>query len=150
HLVSYDELRELRGASAPTEPRRYPLDHGNIEKIASGLWAVVNEGGTGVRGRIPGYDVIGKTGSAQVASAEFAKGKKETELKDKGWFVGAVSRDHPEIVVSAVFEHAEHGFLAAPVVRDVLKAYLDKQIRKQITERREKPVVTGQLRLVQP
>ena len=39
----------------------------------------------------------------------------------------------------ALWEHALHGNLAAPIVRDVLKAYLDKQIRRQITERRVAP-----------
>ena len=133
----------------PDEPRRYPLDLYNVGKIASGLWAVVNEGGTGVRARIPGYDIIGKTGSAQLASNEFTKGKKDKELRDNAWFVGAFPRDNPEIAVVAVSEHEEHGNLAAPIVRDVLKAYLDKQIRKQLTERLEtKPVQTGELRLL--
>ena len=150
HLVPYDELRTLRPDFKPPEPRHVPLDREVVEKIASGLWAVVNEGGTGVRARIAGYDVIGKTGSAQVASAEFTKGKKEKELKENAWFFGAVPRDNPEILVVALFEHGEHGYLAAPIVRDVLKAYLDKQIRKQLTQRRETgPVETGELRLFQ-
>jgi hypothetical protein len=32
-------------------------------------------------------------------------------------------------VVVALFEHGEHGQLAAPIVRDVLKAYFDKKDR---------------------
>ena len=154
HLVSYEELRSLRPSFQPDEPRRLPLNPENIKKIASGLWAVVNEGGTGVRARIPGYDIIGKTCTAQVASAEFTKGRKEKEYKDNAWFVGAVPRDNPEIVVAALFEHGEHGNLAAPIVRDVLKAYLDKKIRRQLTERREParpgPVETGKLRVISP
>jgi penicillin-binding protein 2 len=147
HLLPYDELRELRPGFAPPEPRRAPLDPDAVEKIKYGLWAVVNEGGTGVRARIPGYDVLGKTGTAQVASAQFAKGRTEKEFKDNAWFVGAVPRDHPEIVVVALFEHGEHGNLAAPIVRDVLKAYLDKQARRQLTEQRPPPPVqTGALR----
>ncbi len=35
----------------------------------------------------------------------------------------------PEIVVAALFENGEHGQLAAPIVRDVLKAYFDKKAR---------------------
>ena len=147
HLIPWDEMRSLRPNFTPPEPRQFPLDPDHVTKIVSGLWGVVNEGGgTGVRAQIPGYDVIGKTGSAQVASNEFVKGKKEKELKDNAWFVGAVPRDNPEIVVVAVSQHAEHGFLAAPIVRDVLKAYLDKKIRREMTERPEAPpVVTGEL-----
>lgn len=152
HLVPWDEMRAIRPGLVPPEPRRFPLDRDNVARIASGLWAVVNEaGGTGARARIPGYDVIGKTGSAQVASNQFTKGKKDEELKDNAWFVGAVPKDNPEIVVVAVAQHAEHGYLAAPIVRDVLKAYLDKQIRRQLTRQEEKPPVeTGELRFVAP
>ncbi|MBI3693449.1 MAG: penicillin-binding protein 2 [Acidobacteria bacterium] len=152
HLVPYDEMLELRPAFHAEAPRVYPISLVNEGKIASGLWAVVNEGGTGVRARIPGYDVLGKTGSAQVASAELAKARKtEKELKDNAWFMGAVPRDNPEIVVVALFERGEHGMLAAPIVRDVLKAYLDKKIRRQWTERQEppaapQPVVVGAVR----
>ncbi|HYM13202.1 MAG TPA: penicillin-binding protein 2 [Bryobacterales bacterium] len=148
HLVPWDELGVLRSGFQAPEPRRFPLDPGAVSKIASGLWGVVNEGGgTGVRARLPGYDVIGKTGSAQVASNEFTKGNTEEEFKDNAWFVGAVPRDNPEIVVVAFDQHAEHGKLAAPIVRDVLKAYLDKKIRRQVTEQEEqgKPVQTGRL-----
>ncbi len=148
-LVSDEEMRSIHPDYTPAEPRRFPLDRDNIEKIASGLWAVVNDGGTGVRAHIQGYDIIGKTGSAQVASNEFTKGKNEEDLRDNAWFVGAYPKENPEIVVVALSQYEEHGKLAAPIVRDVLKAYLDKKIRREWTERREpegtqKPEVRGQ------
>ena len=31
----------------------------------------------------------------------------------------------------ALFEGGEHGNLAAPIVRDVIKAYFDKRVRKE-------------------
>ncbi len=153
HLVSYEQLQELRPGFKPSEPRQVPLDPENVDKIANGMWAVVNEGGTGVRAQIPGYDVAGKTGTAQLASAEFAKARKdERAYKDNAWFVGAVPRRNPEVVVVALYEHAEHGNLAAPIVRDVLKAYLDKQLRRRLTERLDPaaPVQTGRLLLPAP
>ena len=51
-------------------------------------------------------------------------------MKDNAWFVGFAPRDNPELVVAALFENGEHGQLAAPIVRDVMKAYFDKRIRK--------------------
>jgi penicillin-binding protein 2 len=149
HLVSYEQMAELRPGFQPPPPREIPLNPESVDRIADGLWAVVNEGGTGVRAQIPGYDVAGKTGTAQVASVELAKLKKgEREFLDNAWFVGAVPRRNPEIVVVALFEHGEHGNLAAPIVRDVLKAYLDKQVRRRLTERLDVPpgpVQTGRL-----
>jgi penicillin-binding protein 2 len=49
--------------------------------------------------------------------------------KDNAWFVGFAPRENPEIVVATLFENGEHGQLAAPIVRDVLKAYFDKKAR---------------------
>ena len=103
----------------------------NIRKVVDGMYGVVNEpGGTGVRARLPGIDVAGKTGTAQLASNDLLKGTSYGAThKDNAWFVGFAPRDNPEIVVAALFENGEHGQLAAPIVRDVLKAYFDKKTR---------------------
>ena len=73
--------------------------------------------------------MCGKTGTAQLASNEFLKGNTRKNMKDNAWFVGFAPRQSPEIVVVALFEHGEHGHLAAPIVRDVIKAYFDKKAR---------------------
>ena len=111
------------------QEHRWPLSPDNVQKVIAGTWGVVNEGGTGVRARLAGLDVCGKTGTAQLASNEFLKGKKGKEFEDNAWFVGFAPRDAPEIVVVALYEHGGHGQFAAPVVRDVLKAYFDKKVR---------------------
>jgi penicillin-binding protein 2 len=80
--------------------------------------------------------VCGKTGSAQRASNELIKAMKAAgnkpgeDLKDNAWFVGFAPRQNPEIVVVALFEAGEHGNFAAPIVRDVMKAYFDKKSRQ--------------------
>src|SRR6185369_13153535 len=71
-------------------------------------------------------------GSAQLSSNEYAKAagaSKAKELKDNAWFEGFAPRSNPEIVVVALFEHGYRGQFAAPIVRDVLKAYFDKKAR---------------------
>ena len=106
------------------------------------MYGVVNEAGaTGVRAAIPGLAVCGKTGTAQVASADFVKTQgKDKNLRDNAWFVGFAPCEKPEIVVAALFEHGGESKYAAPIVRDVLKAYFDKKARvaalKQQEERR--------------
>jgi penicillin-binding protein 2 len=50
-------------------------------------------------------------------------------MKDNAWFVGFAPCSSPEIVVATLFENGEHGQLAAPIVRDVIKAYFDKKAR---------------------
>ena len=103
----------------------------NIVKVIDGMYAVVNEGGgTGMRARIPGLDVCGKTGTAQLASNDLLKGTAAGRaMKDNAWFVGFAPRQTPEIVVVALFEGGEHGNLAAPIVADVIKSYFDKRLR---------------------
>jgi penicillin-binding protein 2 len=111
--------------------RRGDVNLENIQKVISGMFGVVNEGGTGVRARLPGIDVCGKTGSAQLVSNDAIKAgyKQGKDMKDNAWFVGFAPRQAPEIVVAALFENGEHGQLAAPIVRDVMKAYFDKKAR---------------------
>lgn len=120
HLV-----RERRD---PERARRGELNIDNVNKVVYGMWGVVNEGGgTGGRARLVGFDVCGKTGTAQLASLDTAKGR--SHLKDNAWFVGFAPKDSPEIVVVALWEGGEHGYIAGPLVRDVIKAYFDKKAR---------------------
>ena len=112
-------------------PRRVALKPENIAAVVDGMWGVVNEGGTGATAHIDGIDLSGKTGSAQRVSNDLRKSGKlgKHELLDNGWFVGFAPRQNPEIVVAVLLEGGEHGFLAAPIVRDVVKAYFDKKVR---------------------
>lgn len=119
-------------SGVPVEPqRRADFDAENIATIVSGMCGVVNEGGTGAGAHIDGIEVCGKTGTAQRISLSLAKsGKALGDLgKENGWFVGFAPRQNPEIVVVALYEASQHGYLAAPIVRDVIKAYFDKKTR---------------------
>src|SRR6185295_17612547 len=123
--------RLVKDAFRNEGPRRGELRAENVAKVVSGLYGVVNEGGTGASARIEGVELCGKTGSAQRISNELAKANKAAgqDMKDNAWFVGFAPRDNPEIVVVALFEAGEHGNYAAPIVRDVVKAYFDKKAR---------------------
>jgi penicillin-binding protein 2 len=126
HLV-----KEARG----DRPREFVFDPESIRLVKYGMFGVVNEGGTGARARLPGIPVGGKTGTAQLVSKELIKAQKITHIKDNAWFVGFAPQENPEIVVVALFEAGEHGNLAAPIVRDVIKAHFDKKARAAQDER---------------
>ena len=112
------------------QPRNVQLKPENVQKVIDGMYAVVNEGGTGARSKINGIELCGKTGSAQLASNQLLKGTKlGRSMKDNAWFVGFAPRKNPEIVVVALWENGEHGNFAAPIVRDIVKAYFDKKAR---------------------
>ena len=100
-----------------------------IETLHRGLWLVVNRAGTGGRARIAGRDVIGKTGTAQVISMQGrqAAGDTDKDLRDHGWFAFAVPGGNPELAGVVFAEHAEHGYLAAPIAKHVMETHFAKQ-----------------------
>jgi penicillin-binding protein 2 len=118
--------------SKTMEPaRRANINIENAMQVVNGMYGVVNEGGTAALSRIPGLEFCGKTGSAQLASNEFLKGTAAgREMKDNAWFVGFAPKQ-PEIVIAVLFEGGQHGNFAAPIARDIIKAYFDKKARKE-------------------
>ena len=109
-------LRAVAGIDRKGDPhdeRRYKDENAfdvpmsdTIHKIVlDGMYGVVNEGGTGGAARVEGFDVCGKTGTAEVASKEKA-GKKNN---DHAWFIGFAPRDKPEICSVVLTENAGRG-----------------------------------------
>ena len=131
----------VKDATRTEQPTSWALNPDNVQKVIDGMYGVVNEGGTGGRARLPGIEVCGKTGSAQLASNDFVKSSGGgRNLKDNAWFVGFAPRQHPEIVVAALWDHGEHGQFAAGLVRDVMKAYFDKKARLANAANHGRPV----------
>jgi len=121
----------VKESPAMQPARKSDLNFENVSKVINGMYGVVNEGGgTGSSARIPGINVCGKTGSAQLVSNQYLAGRKASgDQADNGWFVGFAPKEAPEIVVVALIENGVHGSAAAPIVRDVIKAYFDKKAR---------------------
>lgn len=97
--------------------------------VHKGLWNVVNAAkGTAHASRIPEIDFSGKTGTAQVVSLPRPgeEGDKAALPKDHAWFVAFAPSINPQIAVSVIVEHGEHGSsAAAPVAREIIRTYLD-------------------------
>jgi penicillin-binding protein 2 len=120
----------VKDASVMKPPAFGNLNLQNVSTVVDGMYGVVNEGGTGTGAMIPGLNVCGKTGTAQVVSKDLAKLRHDADTKDNAWFVGFAPRASVEIVVVALLEKSgQHGAAAAPIVRDVIKAYFDKKAR---------------------
>jgi penicillin-binding protein 2 len=124
---------------------RVPLSEHTVEEVTQGMYGVVNEGGTAAASRLQGVEFCGKTGSAQVMSnTERGKlGKAASKGKDNAWFVGFAPRRDPEIVISVLVEGGEHGAsAAAPIARDIVRAYYDKKNKKnpgEVTAQNQPP-----------
>jgi len=122
---------------SPSGPRpREPLNlpDSAYDAIVDGLENVVQLG-TGKHARIDGVRVGGKTGTAQTTQRDPKTQK--IEKINIAWFVAFAPVDHPEIAVAVALEGDQPdeeyggGVYAAPVVRDVMKEYFDKQERRQ-------------------
>jgi penicillin-binding protein 2 len=90
--------------------------------------AVVSEGGTGWRARIPGISICGKTGSAQVvAHTVLARRTGTSALLPHGWFIAFAPEEKPRIAVAVLVEHGgSGGEAAAPVAHAILSRFFDK------------------------
>ena len=102
----------------------------SLDAVRRAEWSVVNESGTGTRALIPGRDVCGKTGTAQVyaASAGVKDEDLPPEMRDHAWFVGFAPRDNPRVAFAVIVEHGGHGgTAAAPIVKKVLEKYFESE-----------------------
>lgn len=105
------------------EPKKIPMTEAQENVMVKGMWGVVNGGGTAGKIRIPGFDIAGKTGTAQVA----ALGKDVGKNKDHSWFVSFAPAYKPELAIIGLIENSGFGGdNAAPAVRGVYMAYLNK------------------------
>ena len=124
---------------------KIPIDPANWQIITDAMANVVSPIGTANSAHLKDIDFAGKTGSAQTisntAKARLANGK--AKFKDNGWFAGVAPRRNPDIVVCALLEEGEHGYLAARVVSQVIKAYVEKQRQIPTKVARNAPVEVG-------
>ncbi|MCX7875560.1 MAG: penicillin-binding protein 2 [Melioribacteraceae bacterium] len=93
-----------------------------FDVVRKAMWLVVNGAGTAVNIKDPKLNIAGKTGTAQ-----------NPHGKDHAVFVGFAPYDNPKIAIAVIVENAGFGSTAAaPIARDVIKAYLIKEKPSEI------------------
>jgi len=109
----------------------FPISDSTVDFVTQAMWGVVNENGTAAASRLPGIEFCGKTGTAQVVSLDKRSGG-NADLKNNAWFVGFAPRRNPDLVVAVLVQSSGYGAtFAAPIARDIVKAYYDKKNGKQ-------------------
>jgi penicillin-binding protein 2 len=113
-------------------PPPLPFSEDALAKVRSGLNGVANEpGGTAYAWRItePGYEMAGKTGTAQVrviTREEHMTGVRKNEslpwnLRDHAWFVAYAPVEQPRYACAVLIEHGASGpHLQVQIARDLL------------------------------
>jgi len=98
----------------------------NLKILHEGMLADTQEtGGTGIRAAVPGLEICGKTGTAQVMDSSGAK-KAETL-----WFVSFAPYVNPRYAVVVMVETPVNagsgGKICAPIAANIYKALLDRE-----------------------
>jgi cell division protein FtsI (penicillin-binding protein 3) len=92
--------------------------------VATIMKTVTEEGGTGKAGSVAGYDVAGKTGTAQKASAT-GRGYSDKRI---GSFIGFAPAGNPQVVIAIVIDEPEGirygGVVAAPAFKAIAEQIL--------------------------
>ncbi len=110
-----------------------PAGPGTLKIVRQGLLNVIQgKKGTARRIRIPGIEMAGKTGTAQVFNLKKKDREKNKKLdyllRDHAWFICYAPAENPVIAVSVLVEHGEHGSsAAAPIAREIVKTYLEEK-----------------------
>lgn len=87
--------------------------------VRHAMYKVVHGAGTASNIRLPDIAIAGKTGTAQNPHGD-----------DHAVFIGFAPYENPKIAIAVIVENAGFGSVsAAPIARDVIKAYLQKSIK---------------------
>ena len=131
-LIAEYQPTMIRDTSQPADDRVH-ISKETFKAVKKGMWRVNNgQRGTARWWKIPGVEIAGKTGTVQMRSysADQIYDKCEERpfnQRHHGWYVGFAPADKPEITVAVLAEHACHGSTgSAPIVRDVILAYMEK------------------------
>jgi penicillin-binding protein 2 len=130
HVIGSQDLPPgLKHVTQEIPEQQIKIDPRSWEIITDAMADVVNPIGTAPSAHLKNIDFGGKTGSAQVISNTAREKLRGHQFKDNGWFAGVSPRRNPEIVVCTLIEQGEHGYLAARVTAQVIRAYVEKQRR---------------------
>ena len=120
-----DRVKYPDGRVEYSEPRvKYtPASEAAVAKMVQALKLVTKKGGTGTRAAVPGYEVAGKTGTAQFwIPADPATGRKGhySEREYFASFIGFAPADNPRFLLLVSAENPRKGYhtgsgVSAPV-----------------------------------
>jgi penicillin-binding protein 2 len=126
-LKAVDNGQGLEPVPLPEPRSNVRFKDVTIRTLHEGLWGAVH-GGTARRATVPGRDVSGKTGTAQVISLGAAAAMKDKmDVRHHGWFVFFAPRDNPEIAGVVLAEHAGGSGESLPIARHAIETYFAKR-----------------------
>lgn len=130
-LKSYIETESRKRVDVNPQYFDIGVSKRSFDIVREGMFRVVNGAGTAGNIRLPDLAIAGKTGTAQNPHGE-----------DHAIFVGFAPFDNPKIAIAVIVENAGYGSVsAAPIARDVMQAYLQKDKLKAKRELEKKTAI---------
>ncbi|MDR0800104.1 MAG: penicillin-binding protein 2 [Endomicrobium sp.] len=110
------------------EVYKHALELGGRTNLSDKTWDLLHkalletiENGTGIRSKLSGIKIAGKTGTAQ-----------NPHGNDHAWFVSYAPADAPEIAIAVIVENGGGGGInAVPVGRKIYEAYFNMESEKE-------------------
>ncbi|MGO5064478.1 MULTISPECIES: penicillin-binding transpeptidase domain-containing protein [unclassified Clostridium] len=100
------------------------IDSNNVNTLVNGFSSVINDSdGTASDIKIPGINIAGKTGTAEIK-----KTQDDNTGTENGWFVG-VNTDNSKISLSMIIENVKDrggSHFVTPKVKNIMEYYLKK------------------------
>lgn len=120
-LKGYLEKESGNFVPAQTHKIQLNISKNTFDIVRKAMFNVVNGAGTATSIKLPNIEISGKTGTAQ-----------NPHGKPHSLFLAFAPYDNPKIAVVVMVENAGYGSTtAAPIARDMIKAYLDKNSLKK-------------------
>lgn len=140
HVIKENSPEILRDLTQ-TQVTGVSISPESFKVVKEGLRRVVHgERGTGRGLKVPGVEMAGKTGTAQVMSFSatdiYSKCQyKPVHQRHHGWFIGFAPAENPEITIAALALHSCGGASGAgPLVKAVSEAYFKKYHPEKVEE----------------
>ncbi|MBQ5710733.1 MAG: penicillin-binding protein 2 [Alistipes sp.] len=99
----------------------------NFDPIIDGMWQSVNDGGTSTSAKLEGWDVCGKTGTAE----HYRRRANGTRYPDHSTFISFAPRNNPKIAITVYIEHGGFGSqIAVPIASLIEELYLTDTVKR--------------------
>lgn len=103
---------------SPSRGSRVNMNPRQLEHVREGMELVLHgEDGTARGSALPDLRAAGKTGTVQ-----------NPHGTEHAWFCGYAPADEPEIAISLLVEHGEHGSDIAPIFRHLVATWFDQDV----------------------
>lgn len=115
-LKGYNDAHTNKYVEVKPQTYDIGISKKSFDVVRKAMYLVVNGSGTATNIKSAELQISGKTGTAQ-----------NPHGKDHAIFIGFAPFDNPKIAIAVIVENAGFGSVAAaPIARDIIKAYLQK------------------------